>query len=117
MSGNTTRFHRIKLSFSFCVTASQMVQRKHLLAIQTMISRVLPVYEKIIGDHPFMATTLNWIGNSYHALGDYDNAIKYTTQTLEIREQLEQVPGHHKETGSSLHDLGVAFSAKQDYER
>ena len=94
-----------------------MVQRKHLLAIQTMIFGVLPVYEKILGDHPFMATTLNWIGNSYHALGDNDNAIKYTSQSLEIREQLKHLPGHHKETARSLSDLGVAFRAKQDYER
>ena len=94
-----------------------MVQRKHLLAIQTRLRSVLPVYEENLGDHPFTATTLNWIGNSYHALGDYDNAIKYRTQTLEIREQLEQLPGHHQETARSLHDLGVAFSAKQDYER
>ena len=75
---------------------------------------MLPVYEKNLGDHPFMATTFNWIGNSYKALGDYDNAINYTNQSLQIRDQLL---GHHQETARSFHDLGVAFSAKQDYER
>ena len=91
-----------------------MVQRKHLNAIHTRLCYVLPVYKKNLGDHPFTATTLNWIGNSYHALGDYDNAIKYTNQSLEIRNQLL---GPHQETARSFQDLGVAFSAKEDYER
>ena len=90
------------------------MERKHLNAIQTRLRSVLPVYEENLGDHPFTATTLNWIGNSYHALGDYDNAIKYTSQSLEIRNQLL---GSHQETARSFHDLGVAFSEKEDYER
>ena len=91
-----------------------MVERKHLLAIHTRVDSVLPVYERILGDHPFVATTLNWIANSHHALGDYDNAITYTSRALKIREQLL---GHHQETAKSLYDLGVAFYAKEDYER
>ena len=91
-----------------------MVQRKYLVAIQTRLCSVLPVYEKNLGYHPFVATTLNRIGNSYHALGDYDNAIKFSSRALEIREQLF---GHHQETAKSVHDLAVAFSAKKDYER
>ena len=90
-----------------------MVQRKHMLAIHTRLSHVLPVYEENLGDHPFTATTLNWIGNSYHALGDYDNAIKYISKSVEIRRQLL---GNHQETAKSLYDLGVAFTAKQGYE-
>lgn len=53
-----------------------MVQRKHMCAIQSRLSYVLPLYEQNLGEHPFAATTLDWIGNSYHALGDYDNAVK-----------------------------------------
>lgn len=85
-----------------------------MIAIVTRTNFVLPVYKSILGDHPFLATTLNWIGFSYQALGDYDNAIKFTRQALEIRKLLL---GHHKETARSLYDLGVAFSAKEDYER
>ena len=44
-----------------------MVQRNHMMAIQTWLLNVLPVYEEKLGDHPFTATTLSWIGNSYHA--------------------------------------------------
>ena len=51
-----------------------------MLAIQTRLTHVLPVYEENLGDHPFTATTLNWIGNSYHALGDYDNAVKHISK-------------------------------------
>ena len=90
-----------------------MVQRKHMLAIQTRLSHVLPVFEEKLGDHPFTATTLSWIGNSYHALGDYDNAIKYSSRSISIRRQLL---GQHQETAKSLYDVGVAYSAKQDYE-
>ena len=90
-----------------------MVQRNHMMAIQTRMLHVLPVYEENLGDHPFTATTLSWIGNSYHALGDYDNAIKYNSRSISIRRKLL---GQHQETAKSLYDLGVAYSAKQDYE-
>ena len=84
-----------------------------MMAIQTRLLHVLPVYEENLGDHPFTATTLSWIGNSYYALGDYENAIKYSSRSISIRRQLL---GLHQETAKSLYDLGVAFSAKQDYE-
>ncbi len=85
-----------------------------MAAIEIRLSSVLPDYESILGDHPFVATTLSWISNSYQALGDYDNAIRFTTRALEMRKQLL---GHHQETARSLYDLGVAFSAKKDYKK
>jgi len=96
------------------VAASLTLQRKHMAAIQTRTHFVLPVYESILGDHPFVATTLSWIAFSYQALGDYDNAIEFTRRALEIRKQLL---GHHKETARSYYDLGMALSEKQEYER
>jgi len=91
-----------------------MMQRKHLAAIETRRLFVLPDFESILGDHPFVATTLSKIANSYHALSDYDNAIKFTWRALEIQERLL---GDHQETARSLYDLGVALSAKKEYER
>lgn len=85
-----------------------------MAAIETRINFALPDYESILGDHAFVATTLNWIGFSYQALGDYDNAIKFTKRALEIRQRLL---GHHQETARSLYDLGVAYSAIKEYER
>jgi len=105
-----------KVMFADCyndLAASQMIQRKHLAAIETRRLFVLPDYESILGDHPFVATTLSKIANSYHALGDYDNAIKFTRRALEIRKQLL---GDHQETARSLYDLGVALSARKEYE-
>ena len=91
-----------------------MTQQNHELAIETRRRLVLPDYESILGDHPFVATTLCWIGNSYHALDDFDNAIKFTQRALEIRERLL---GDHQETARSLYDLGVALTSKKEYER
>ena len=91
-----------------------MTQQNHKLAIETRRLFVLPDYEAILGDHPFVATTLCWIANSYHALDDYDNAIKFTRRALEIRERLL---GDHQETARSLYDLGLALSSKKEYER
>ena len=92
-----------------------MIQRKHLAAIEIRRNDVLPLYESILGkDHAFVATTLSWIGRSYHELGEYDNAIKYATLALNIRKTLL---GRHQETARSQYDLGVALSAKKDSER
>ena len=91
-----------------------MTQGKHEAAIETRRLFVLPDYESILGDHPFVATTLSWIANSYHALDDYDNAIDASRRALEIRQKLL---GDHQETARSLYDLGVALSSKKKYER
>ena len=85
-----------------------------MAAIETRRLFVLPDYESILGDHPFVATTLSWISNSYQALGDYDNAITFARRALEIR---ERQLGEHQETARSLYDLGGALSAKKEYKR
>ena len=103
-------------TFKLCsyLTASQMLQRKHMAAIETRINFVLPDYESILGDHAFVATTLSWIGSSYQALRHYDNAIKFNKRALEIRERLL---GRHQETARSLFDLGTSLTAKMEYKR
>lgn len=91
-----------------------MLQRKHMAAIETRIHCVLPDYESIFGDHPFVATTLSWIGNSYQDLRDYNSAIEFNKRALEIRERLL---GRHQETARSLFDLGTSLTAKKEYGR
>ena len=86
-----------------------------MAAIQTRTQLVLPVYESILGDHPFVATTLSWIAFSYQALGDYENAIEFNQRALGIRQQL--LGDHKLETARSFYDLGVALSTKEDYKR
>ena len=66
---------------------------------------ILPEYQKLLGEHPYTAIALNSISNYYQAIGDYDNAIKYTTQALKMRKCLL---GDHQETARSYYDLGVA---------
>ena len=91
-----------------------MLQRKHMAAIETRRNFVLPIYENILGNHPFLATTLSWIGKSYHELGLYDNAITFATQAINIRETLL---GRHQETARSYFDLGDALLAKKQFSR
>jgi len=101
--------------FGLHLTASLTLERKHMSAIQTRTQFVLPVYESILGDHPFVATTLSWIAFSYQALGDYENAIEFNQRALGIRQQL--LGDHKLETARSFYDLGVALSTKEDYKR
>ena len=91
-----------------------MLQKKHMAAIETRRNFVLPIYKKILGNHPFVATTLSWIGKSYHELGDYDNAITFATQALNIRETLL---GRHQETARSYFDWGDALLEKKQFSR
>ena len=85
-----------------------------MAAIETRQLHVLPDFESILGNHPFVATTLSSMANSYQALGDYDNAIKFARRAFEMQERL---PGEQLETARSLFDLGVALSAKKEYQR
>ena len=82
-----------------------------MMAIQTRLLHVLPVYEENLSEHPFTATTLSWIGNSYYALGDYDNAIKYNSRSISIRRKLL---GQHQETAKSLYALSKLIVSNID---
>ena len=73
----------------------------------------MPVYERELGEHPWVATLLYWIGYSYITLagennsGDYaDKAKRKLEKALEIQTKML---GDHSDTARSHVCLGDAF--------
>ena len=54
-------------------------------------------------NHPDIAQSLNNIGNAYYDLKDYDNALKYSKQTLDIRQMF--FIGDHPDVLRSLNNV------------
>ena len=70
----------------------------------------LATYAEQLGEHPFLGTIYNYLGNDCMALGNADRAVEYFTEALKIRRTLL---GHfHQETARTWHDLGMALKMK-----
>jgi CHAT domain-containing protein len=59
------------------------------------------------------AKSLGYLGNAYYDLGNYDEAVKYHTSSLETAREISDRRGE----GKSLGYLGNAYYAKGDYAR
>ena len=87
---------------------------EHKKANEIRLEKSLPVYEQLLGSHPYTATLMDDMGNSYHALRDYGNAMKYIKMALNMR---RSSLGDHQETARSYHDLGKVLAANgQSYD-
>lgn len=93
--------------------AAYSYRTKFNCALGMSLELVLPPYRNHLGDHPYTASVLNSIGNYYEAIGDHENAIKYTEEALSMRITLL---GEHQETARSYYDLGVALKGKVLFE-
>jgi len=96
---------------SFLVALSLI--EDHRQALKVREKKTLPIYREWLGDHPFTATILNNLSNNYHALGEFDNAKRYSEDALKIR--LELLKGH-MDTAKSLFDLAMVHKEMMELE-
>ena len=89
-------------------------------AINIWKTETLPVYKDELGDHPWMASILRFIGSSYWCLvksesadsGIADQAEMYIREALELRIKLL---GEHQDTARSHVDLSDILIVKKDF--
>ena len=81
----------------------------HQKAIDIWKENTLPVYKEQLGDHPWTASILSYIADSYKALaagsserGIIDQAEMYSREAQGLRERLL---GHHQDTARSCVQL------------
>ena len=81
----------------------------HQKAIDIWKENTLPVYKEQLGDHPWTASILSYIADSYKSLAakgyerDYiDQAERYFRKAQELRKRLL---GHHQDTARSCVQL------------
>ena len=81
----------------------------HQKAIEIWKENTLPVYKEQLGDHPWTASILSYIADSYKALaagsserGYIDQAEMYSREAHGLRERLL---GHHQDTARSCVQL------------
>ena len=92
----------------------------HKQAIDIWKKETLPVYEDVLGDHPWTASILRYIAGSYRCLADSesadsgiaDQAEMYSRESLELRIKLL---GEHHDTARSYVDLSDILIVKQDF--
>ena len=70
----------------------------------------LATYAEQLGEHPFLGTIYNYLGNDCMALGNADRAVECFTEALRIRRTL--LGDFHQETARTWHDLGMALKMK-----
>ena len=93
------------INFFAILTDSYRLCGDHEKAIEIWEMNTLPVYKHELGDHPWTATILYFIADSYKALaagntehGYVDRAEMYFRESLELRKRLL---GFHQDTARS----------------
>jgi tetratricopeptide (TPR) repeat protein len=86
---------------------------EHGQAITLFMDQCLPVYKECLGDHPWVATLLNYISDSHQVMGCLEKAIDYNKQSLYIRVKLL---GEHQDTARSYVHLGELFLEQENME-
>jgi len=66
--------------------------------------------EKLIANHPDIATSYFNVAEVYHFKADYDKALEYYSKSLEIR--LETLPSNHHDIASSYNNIGEVYKNK-----
>ena len=98
-------------SFLFVVALS--LEGDHRRAIKIREEKTLPIYKEKLGEHPFTATIYN-ISNNFCALGEFDQAKRYSVHALKIRRKLLN---DHTDTAKSLFDLGMVHKEQGDFQQ
>ena len=88
------------------------LEQDHREAIVVRERQTLPIYREYLGNHPFTATILNNLSNNYYALGEYDNAKRYSEEALRMRMDLLK---DHRDTAKSLFDLGMVHKEREEF--
>ncbi|XP_068693398.1 uncharacterized protein [Montipora foliosa] len=89
------------------------LENRHRQAVTIREEKVLPIYIKRLGDHPFTATILNHLSNNHRDLKEIEAAERYVRKALEIRRKLL---GDHRDTAKSLFDLGMVLKEKGEFQ-
>ena len=106
--------------YFFLLLDAHRASGDHEQAINNWKTETLPVYKDELGDHPWTASILRYIGSSYRCLaqsesadsGMADQAELYIREALELRIRLL---GEHQDTARSHVDLSDIFIVKKDF--
>ncbi|XP_020908212.1 nephrocystin-3, partial [Exaiptasia diaphana] len=86
---------------------------EHSQAITILKEECYPIYKDNLGDHPWVATVLNYISDSYKVLGKLEDAKENTKKSLDIR---KRTLGDHQDTARSYVHLAELLRLQgQDY--
>ena len=111
----------LKLTLSFFLFLdAHRASGDHEQAINIWKTETLPVYKVELGEHPWTASILRFIGSSYWCLvksesadsGIADQAEMYIREALELRIKLL---GEHQDTARSHVDLSDILIVKKDF--
>lgn len=84
------------------------------------LERSMRLYEEINDRHRWGSSLLN-LGTSYHSLGDYQKAIEYYQQSLEIRREIDITEEYSQENrhriAISFMGLGITYLSLGDYQK
>jgi tetratricopeptide (TPR) repeat protein len=79
---------------------------------RTLLDKWLPTLRES-EDKEILARALNWSGTTYHAIGDYDQALDYLQQSLSIKREIGDKAGE----GSTLNNISQIYDARGDYDQ
>nr|VFJ60318.1 MAG: Tetratricopeptide (TPR) repeat [Candidatus Kentron sp. FW] len=105
--------------------AAELTEEAHVFALRGIVEMFqrAGMYRTLLADWlPAMresavlmtrARAMNWSGGACHALGDYEQALDYYTQSLAIQREI----GNRAGEGATLNNIGRIHDARSDYDQ
>lgn len=82
--------------------------KEHKAAIRIWTRYSLVLYQELLGDHPFTATLLDYIGAAYQDLGQIPKAVYFKHWSLKMRTSL--LTEYHPDTARAFYGLGCVLA-------
>nr|XP_058950724.1 uncharacterized protein LOC131778323 [Pocillopora verrucosa] len=109
-SDGSGKVERMLLAGGFCDLAMAMFVSGNLRAAVNIWTNICLVrYRELLGQHPFTASLLHYLGDAYQCLGDLKRAVAFKRESLEMRKYL--LGDNHLDTARAYYGLGCALGA------
>lgn len=76
------------LLFIFILVVAMFVSGNLRAAVNIWTNICLVRYRELLGQHPFTASLLHYLGDAYQCLGDLKRAVAFKRESLEMRKYL-----------------------------
>ncbi|PFX34919.1 uncharacterized protein LOC111319657 [Stylophora pistillata] len=109
-SDGSGKVERMLLAGGFCDLAMAMFVSGNLRAAINIWTNICLVrYRELLGQHPFTASLLHYLGDAHQSLGDLKRAVACKRESLEMRKYL--LGDNHVDTARAYYGLGCALGA------
>lgn len=107
------RFADLAQAVDLSTQADELYRVGQYSEAEAKYQRALTIRERLLGDHPALANSINNLAFLYHALGNFQKALPLFQRALAIREKVQG--GEHPDVAIAVNNLAALYQELGDY--